>query len=375
MADVYLVGGMRSPFVRRGGVLADVHAADLLAAVTTAALDRCGVPATDVDQVITGCVTKVGDQANNVGRTAWLTAGHPAEVPAVTVDAKCGSSQQAVHYGAGLLASGAADVVVCNGVEQMTRNSLGDDARSGDRDPYGAAYRDRFEVTDQGEAAERIADRWGLDRRACDDLAVASQERAAAAIASGRFDDEVRPVGEATVDTGPRPTTPESLAALTARFRADGVLTAGNSSQITDGASAVILASRTAVARLGLAPLARVTHQVLVGVDPVLKLTGPIPATRRVLERAGVAPAGLALAEVNEAFASVLGAWLKEIPVSPDVVNVNGGAIALGHPVGATGTRLLLTAARELRSRGGGRGLVTMCCGGGLGTATLLEAA
>ncbi|ANW65385.1 hypothetical protein BCA37_18950 [Mycobacterium sp. djl-10] len=375
MRTVCLLGGRRSPFARRRGRLAEVHAADLLATVTADTLDALAIPAGDVGQVITGCVTKVGDQANNVGRTAWLTAGLPPEVPGVTVDAKCGSSQQAVHYGAALIAAGATDVVVCNGVEHMSRHPLGQDVGAEAGDPYSQRYRDLWEVTSQGEAAERIATRWRIDRRHCDELALASQERAAQALASGRLSQEITAIHQVVADDGPRPSTADTLAALRPAFDPDGVLTAGNSSQVTDGAACVVLVSDTYARAHGLQPLAEIEHQSLVGVDPDIKLTGPIPATEMILRTSGLTPSDLNLVEVNEAFASVLGAWMVEFPVPLDKINVNGGAIALGHPVGATGARLLLTAATELRLTGAHRALVTMCCGGGLGTATLLKAA
>jgi acetyl-CoA acetyltransferase family protein len=373
MPTALLLGGRRSPFLRRRGPLADVHAADLLGDVTAAALSAVGVDPADVDQVITGCVTKVGEQANNVGRTAWLAAGLPHEVPGVTIDAKCGSSQQAVHYAAGLVSSGAANLIVCNGVELMTRHPLGADV--GDNaDPYSSSYRDLYEVTSQGEAAERIARLWGLDRSYCDELALVSQERAAAAISNGFLAEEIVALQGMSADNGPRPSTRESLAALAPAFGEGGVLTAGNSSQITDGASCVVIASDRYVAERGLDALAQVEHQRLVGIDPALKLTGPIPATQEILKRSSLSPSDIDLAEVNEAFASVLGAWLAEVEIGIERTNVNGGAIALGHPVGATGARLLLTAGLELRRRGAQRALVTMCCGGGLGTATILRA-
>ncbi|MQA03175.1 MAG: acetyl-CoA C-acyltransferase [Streptosporangiales bacterium] len=375
MTAAFLLAGRRTPIGRRGGVLADEHVGDLLAGTMVTAVDAAGVEPADVDQVIVGCVTKTGDQANNVARTAWLSAGLPQEVPGVTVDAKCGSSQQAVHYAAALVTSGAVDVVLCGGIEHMSRHPLGEDIGDGMGDAYSPAYRSHYEVTSQGEAAERIADLWGLDRARCDQIAVASQERAAAAVATGRFDCEISPVGGVETDQGPRPSTLESLGRLQPVFRPEGVLTPGNSSQISDGASCVVVASDAYVRTHGLAPLAEIEHQQLVGVDPVLKLTGPIPATQRILKRADIPVSGIDTFEVNEAFASVLGAWLADIDVPLEAVNVNGGAIALGHPVGATGTRLLLTAAHELRLRGKQRALVTMCCGGGLGTATVLRAA
>lgn len=374
MRTVYLVAAGRTPFGKRGGALKDAHPAELLGNLTRQLLETAGVEAADVAQVISGCVTKTGDQANSIGRTAWLTAGLPIEVPGVTVDARCGSSQQAAHYGAGLIASGSAEVIVANGIEIMSRHPLGQDVYEGWGDPLSPQYRDIFEVTSQGESAERIADKWQLDRDYLDDFALASQERAAAAIASGRFAEEIFPVGDVDTDGGPRPSTKEGLAALQPVFRPDGVLTAGNSSQITDGASAVILASEDYVREHALEPLAIVEHQALVGVDPVMKLTGPIPATLQILERAGLTPADIGVAEINEAFASVVGAWFKETGFTHEKTNPHGGAIALGHPVGATGTRLLGTAAHEMRLKGHERALVTMCCGGGLGTATILKA-
>jgi len=373
MNTVYLVGGLRTPLTRRKGDLAETHPAELLGNLTKNALAQSGVAPSDVGQVITGCVTKTGDQANSIGRTAWLTAGLPFQVPGTTVDARCGSSQQAVHYGAGLIASGVLDVVVGNGVEHMTRHPLGQDVGEGMGDPLAPQYRDIYEVTNQGESAERIADHWKLDRTRCDEIALASQERAAKAIASGRFEVEIDPVGDVTTDNGPRTSTMESLAGLKPVFRPDGVLTAGNSSQVTDGASCVILASERYVTEHGLTPLAEIEHQHLVGVDPVWKLTGPIPATKEILARAGLKASDIGTAEVNEAFASVLGAWLAETGIAHERTNVNGGAVALGHPVGATGGRLLLTAAQELRLSGHERALVSMCCGGGLGTATILR--
>jgi len=368
----FLLGGRRTALQRRRGPLSELHAAETLGLVTAAALDACGVNPADVDQVITGCVTKVGDQANNVGRSAWLSAGLPQEIPSITIDAKCGSSQQAAHYAAALIRSGAADVVVCNGIEIMTNHPLGEDA--GNADLYPQIYKDLYEVTTQGEAAERIARKWGIDRLQCDEIALASQERAAAAIAAGRFADEVVEIGGTSIDNAPRQSTLESLSELKPVFGADGVLTAGNSSQIVDGASCIIVCSQEYLARTRTKPLARFVQETILGVDPVLKLTGPIPATQAALKASGVTTDQLSVVEVNEAFASVLGAWLAEIPVPLERVNQDGGAIALGHPVGATGARLLLTAGRQLRDGSGSHALVAMCCGGGLGTATILGA-
>ncbi len=356
----------------------------LLGSVVAEALRRGRVPPAAVDQALAGCVTQVGDQAYNIGRIAWLTAGLPESVPASTLDAQCGSSQQAVNLAAALIRSGAAEVVVAAGVELMSRHPLGSNVEGGLGEPMGRIYRERLEVTSQGEAAERIADRWGVTRAEADQIGLRSQENAGRAWAEDRFAEEVMVVDQPGADPETmvqldrdetfRSTTLETLAALPPVFRPNGRHTAGNSSQISDGAAAVVLASDAALERLGLRSLATVTAQAFVGVDPVIKLTGPIPATRAIFQRTGLGVEDFELFEVNEAFASVLGAWLREIEAPVDRVNVNGGAIALGHPVGATGARLCTTAVHELQRRGGGRALVTMCCGGGLGTATVLEA-
>ena len=378
-----IASAVRSPVGRRRGSLAGAHAGVLLGTVIAEALDRAGIPPDAVDQVLAGCVTQVGDQAYNVGRIAWLTSGLPDQVPATTLDAQCGSSHQAVNLARALIRSGDAEVVVAAGVEVMSRHPLGSNVAPGPGEPMGAAYREYHEVCSQGEAAERIADRWGIERAECDELGARSQALAAAAWDAGRFDGQVLALdlqGEdgARVtlerDEGLRTSTPESLAALKPAFRPDGRHTAGNSSQISDGAAALVLVSPTAAERHGIEPLGAVTASALVAVDPVIKLTGPIPATRRILADTGHAIADFELFEVNEAFASVVGAWRRELAVPLERVNVNGGAIALGHPVGASGARLCTTAVHELRRRGGGRALVTMCCGGGLGTASVIEA-
>jgi acetyl-CoA acetyltransferase family protein len=381
---VWVTAALRTPIGKRGRALAEVHPAELLGDVIRATLRRVELPAEAVDQALVGCVTQVGDQAYNVGRMAWLAAGLPADVPTTTLDCQCGSSQQAANLAAGLIASGNADHIVVGGVEVMSRHPLGSNVEGGIGEPMGRAYQDRYEVVNQGESAERIADRWGIDRSECDEIALRSQARAAEAWASGRFDEEVHPVdlpsadGAAQVrlrqDETFRPTTPEALAKLEPRFRRDGRHTAGNSSQISDGAACLVLSSASAARRLGLGPLAELTHQAMVGVDPVIKLTGPIPATRRLLRQAALDSSEVDRFEVNEAFASVVAAWSREIAVPETKINVNGGAIALGHPVGATGARLITTMVHDLRRRGGGRGVVTMCCGGGLGTATMLVA-
>jgi acetyl-CoA C-acetyltransferase len=378
-----IASAVRTPIGRRGGSLSGVHAGVLLGEAIAEALRRSGVPPEAVDQVLAGCVTQVGDQAYNIGRMAWLTAGLPDSVPGTTLDAQCGSSHQAVSLASALIESGGADVVVAAGVEVMSRHPLGSNVQAAAGDPLGARYREHYEVINQGESAERIADKWGIDRAECDALGLRSQTLARDAWAAGRFDAEVVAVdlpidedeGRATLarDEGLRDSTIEGLGRLEPVFRADGRHTAGNSSQISDAGAAMVLLSAEAAERFEVQPLGAVTAQTVVGVDPVLKLTGPIPATARVLQRSGLALDDFDLFEVNEAFASVVGAWLRETAAPLDKVNVNGGAIALGHPVGATGARLCGTAVHELRRRGGGRALVTMCCGGGLGTATVIE--
>ena len=376
--DAVIVSARRSPFGRRNGVLAGMHPHELLGSVHGAVIEDSGIPGPDVDMIITGCVTQIGDQSYNIGRMAALGSGLPAEVPAMTIDGQCGSSHQAVNVAASMVRSGAAEVIVASGVESMSRIPLGSAQGTGFGTPYSAGYTSRFEVVGQGESAERIADKWHITRAECDAWAVRSQQRAAAATERGRFDREVVPLsvdGEiVTRDQGIRASTPESLAALRPVFREDGRHTAANSSQISDGAAAVLVMSRSRAGKLGLTPLARVAGQAFVGVDPVLKLTGPIPATAALLNRAGLTTDDIGVFEVSEAFASVVLAWLAETGADPDRVNVNGGAIALGHPVGASGARMIATAAHELVCSGMQFAVVTMCCGGGLGTATLLEA-
>jgi len=388
VTDVVIVEALRSPIGRRNGALSTMHPADLLGAVQRAVVERAGIDPSEVEQVIGGCVTAVGEQSYNIARTAWLTAGLPLGVAASTVDAQCGSSQHATSLAAGLIASGAADVVMSCGVESMSRIPLGANTKAGPGRAIPKSYFGQYEFTSQFEGAERIADQWGITREDCDEFGLRSQERAAKAWAEGRFDreivgvdapdvdDEGKPVGtfhRVDRDGGLRETSLEALAALKPVGRPDGVHTAGSSSQISDGAAAVLLMSREKADALGLAPRARITHHTLVGVDPVLMLTGPIPATRRLLERSGLAIDDIDTVEINEAFASVVLAWEREIGPEPERVNPSGGAVALGHPVGATGARLLTTALHELERIDGTTALVTMCCGGGLGTGTILE--
>ena len=388
MPDVVIVEAARSPIGRRGGGLSTVHPADLLGAVQKALVERSGIDPAEVDQIVGGCVTQVGEQTFNIARTAWLTAGLPLTVAATTVDSQCGSSQQATNLGAGLIASGAADIVISCGVESMSRIPLGSSVKAGPGRPFPKSYFPQYEPTSQFEGAERIADKWGIGREECDAFGLQSQKRAARAWREGRYerevvaitapvlDDEGKPTGETYVvdrDEGLRETSLEKLAALKPVARDDGVHTAGTSSQISDGAAAVLMMSAERAAALGLRPRARITHHCLVGVDPVLMLTGPIDATHKVLDRAGMVMADVDTVEINEAFASVVLAWQRELSPDPETVNPNGGAIALGHPVGCTGARLITTALHELERTDGSLGLVTMCCGGGLGTGTILE--
>ena len=388
MTDVVIVEAVRTPVGKRNGGLATSHPADTLAAVQRAVVDRSGVDPSLVDQVVSGCVSQVGEQAFNVGRTAWLAAGLPLTVAATTVDTQCGSSQQATNVATALVASGVADIAVGCGVEAMSRVPIGSNAKGDYGRPIPKSYFERYEFTSQFEGAERIADKWGITRQDADGFGLRSQELAAQAWAEGRFDSQVVPVDAPDLDAdgkptgtthtvsrdeGLRETTLEKLASLKPVARENGVHTAGTSSQISDGAAALLLTSPDKAAELGLTPRARVVDTCLVGVDPVLMLTGPIDATRRLLARTGLTIADIDTFEVNEAFASVVLAWAKELEVPIEKVNPNGGAIALGHPLGGTGAVLITKALHELERTGGRYGLITMCCGGGLGTGTLIE--
>ena len=388
MTEVVIVEAVRSPVGRRGGGLSTVHPADLLGAVQRALIERAGIDPTQVEQVVGGCVTAVGEQSFNIARTSWLTAGLPLTVPATTVDSQCGSSQQATNLAAGLIASGAIDAAIACGVESMSRIPLGSNTQAGPGRAIPKSYFGRYEFTSQFEGAERIAEKWGITRADTDAFGLTSQERAGRAWTEGRFEREVVPIdapdlGEdgkptgtthhAARDEGLRETSLEKLATLKPVAREDGVHTAGTSSQISDGAAAVLLMSADKARALGLRPRARIVHQCLVGVDPVLMLTGPIDATHRILDKAGMTMEDMDEVEINEAFASVVLAWERELRPDMERVNPNGGAIALGHPVGCTGARLVTTALHELERTDGTRALVTMCCGGGLGTGTLLE--
>ncbi len=388
--EVVIVDAVRSPIGRRNGALASASSTEVLGDVLLALVERTGLDPNVVDHVVGGCVNQLGMQASNVARHAWLAAGLPLEVPAVTVNTQCGSSQEAVTLSHGLIASGIADVAVACGVELMSRIPLGSNVpREPDYGtPRGGRYARFHEPTTQFEGAERIAEKWSIERDQLDAFGKRSQDLAIAAWEQGRFDRQIVPIevpardatGTITVDRdeGLRETTLEALAGLTPITRAGGAParhTAGTASQISDGASAALLMSRRRAEQLGLRPRAIVRRSVLVGSDPVLMLTGPIVATEKILRDTGLSIDDIDLVEINEAFASVVLAWLAETHADPAKVNPNGGAIALGHPLGATGTVLLAKAVDELERTGGRLGLVTMCCGGGLGTGTLLERA
>jgi acetyl-CoA acetyltransferase family protein len=381
--EVVIVDAVRTGIGRghpEKGQYRDVHANELLGTCFRELFARTGVDPVRVDDVISGCVLQYGEQSINIARNAWLQAGLPPDVPATTVDRQCGSGQQAVNFAAALIGSGAARLVVASGVEHMSRVPFR--AEEETRAPWGTPWPqtilDRYELVHQGIAAERVAERWEIERAEMDRLALRSHHRAARATLEGRFVDEVVPItvnGTAVVtDQGIRAeSTLEALGALPPAFQAGGHVTAGNASQVSDGAAALLLAERRAADELGLPVLARIVDHIAVGSDPVLMLTGPVAATRALLARNGLSVGDVDRYEVNEAFASVLGMWQRELAPDPETVNVNGGAIALGHPLGASGARLITSLAHELRRAGAERGVVTMCCRGGLGTATLLE--
>jgi len=390
MPTAVIIDAVRTPGGKRNGKLSGWHPADLAAEVLKALVARNDLDPALVDDVIMGCVMQVGDQALNIGRNAVLAAGFPESVPATTVDRQCGSSQQSIHFAAQGVMAGAYDVAIAAGVECMTRVPMGASIGSNVGFPFGPTVFARYEpvggLVNQGISAEMVADKWELSREELDAFAARSQQRAATATAEARFDRELIPVavkdteGQVTdeilqADEGIRPgTTAETLATLKPAFKADGgKITAGNSSQITDGASGVLIMSEEKAAQFGLTPRARFVEFAVVGVDPVTMLTGPIPATAKVLERAGMKLGDIDLVEINEAFASVVLAWEKEHHPDMELVNVNGGAIALGHPLGASGAKLMATLLCELDRRGGRYGLETMCEGGGLANATIIE--
>jgi acetyl-CoA C-acetyltransferase len=384
MRRAVIVEAVRTPIGKRGGALAGLHPAELLAAAQIAVVKRAGINPGEVEQIVGGCVTQAGEQGSNVTRNAWLSAGLPFEVAATTVDCQCGSSQQANHLIAGLIETGAIDVGIACGIEAMSRVGLGANVINGPGTSKPAGF--PWDMPDQFGAAERIAKRRGITREEVDAFGLASQRKAARAVAERRFEREIAPVevpvagpdgptGERAVvraDQGPRPSTAEGLAKLKPVLP-DGIHTAGNSSQISDGAAAVLWMSEERARAAGLRPRARIRAQVLVGSDPYFHLDGPVDATRRVLEKAGMRLSDIDLYEVNEAFASVVLSWARVHEPEMERVNVNGGAIALGHPVGATGSRLITTALHELERSGRGTALISMCCGGALATGTVLE--
>lgn len=384
--DVFIIEAVRSPLGRRGGSLSSLHPTDLLGAVQKAAVERSGIDPMQIDQVVGGCVSQVGEQSFNVARNAWLAAGLPLEVPSTTVDSQCGSSQQANTLAAGLVGSGLEDVALSCGIEMMSRIPLGANFEHHGR-PIAKSYFEKYAFKSQFQGAEMIAEEYGITREDTDRFGLRSQELAGKAWSEGRFEREVVPLdapvldedGKPTEETitlsrdeGLRDTSLEKLATLKPVMEG-GVHTAGTSSQITDGASAVIVANEAAVNRLGLKPRARIVYTTIVGVDPVTMLKGPIPATEKLLSRTGLSVDDMSVFEVNEAFASVVLAWQKAVGADPERVNPNGGAIALGHPTGATGDRLLTTALHELERTGDRYALISMCCGGGLGTGTIIE--
>ncbi|MDA8038980.1 MAG: thiolase family protein [Actinomycetota bacterium] len=389
MPNAVIVDAVRTPGGRRNGKLSGWHPVDLAAETLKALAQRNDLDPAIVDDVVMGCVMQVGDQALNVGRNAVLAAGWPESVPATTVDRQCGSSQQALHFVAQGVIAGAYDVAIAAGVETMTRVPMGASIGSGVGFPFGPSVRQRYEpaggLVPQGISAEMIAEKWAISREELDGFGARSQQLGLRATEEGRFERELLPVavrdaeGNLTdellaADEGLRPgTTVETLAKLKPAFKEDGKVTAGNSSQITDGAAAVLVMSEERAVELGLRPRARVVGFSVVGVDPVTMLTGPIPATLKVLERAKLSMDDIDLVEINEAFASVVLAWEKELHPDMSKVNVNGGAIALGHPLGASGAKLMATLLNELERRGGRYGLQTMCEGGGLANATVIE--
>jgi acetyl-CoA C-acetyltransferase len=385
---VHILDAVRTPLGRRNGGLSTVHPSDLLGMAQRAVLERSEVDPVRVGQAVGGCVSQIGEQSFNITRTAWLAAGLPMSVAASTVDAQCGSGQQAANLVASLVASGACDLALACGVESMSRIPIGSNSSSGHGRPINRTYRQHYEFVNQYEAAERIARRWGVTRQDADEFAVLSQQRALAAWREGRFAGQLvevdapvlgedgKPTGEAvrvSRDEGPRESTVETLAGLKAVTGEGGVHTAASSSQISDGAAAILLAAPEETGLLAAQPRATIIDTTLVGVGPELMLTGPIDVTRQLLSRNGLSMSDLDVIEINEAFASVVLAWARELKADMDRVNPNGGAIALGHPLGATGVILLTKALYELERIDGEHALVTMCCGGGLGTGTLIR--
>jgi acetyl-CoA C-acetyltransferase len=383
MPEAYIVEAVRTPVGRRRGGLASAHPADLGAHVLKALVERSGVDPALVEDVVFGCLDTVGPQAGDIARTSWLAAGLPEEVPGVTIDRQCGSSQQAVHFAAQAVMSGTSDLVVAGGTQNMSQIPIAYSSREAalplglTEGPYAGSlgWRERYgdQPVNQFYGAELIAEKWGISREDMERFALQSHQRAARAIDEGRFDREIAPYGEVRQDEGPRrDTTLEKMAQLKP-LTEGGRLTAAVSSQVSDGASAMLIASERAVAEYGLTPRARVHHLSVRGEDPIRMLSAPIPATAYALKKTGMSIEDMDLVEINEAFAPVVLAWLKETGADPARVNVNGGAIALGHPLGATGVRLMATLLHELERTGGRYGLQTMCEGGGQANVTIIE--
>jgi len=379
--EVVIVEAVRTPMGRKDGVLSGIHPNNLGAMVLNEVVKRAGIESSLVEDVVFGNVDEVGEQGANVARNCLLTADFPYEIPATTVDRQCGSGQQAIHFAANLIQAETCDITIGGGVESMSRVPLGINITQGPGFPFQPELLKKYQLTAQGISAEEIAKKWGIERPEADEFALESYENAKRARDEGRFDREILPVDvqleglPATIktDEGIRDTSLEKLASLQPSFRPDGVHHAGNSSQITDGAAAVLLMAKEKAEELGLKARARIVAQAVVGSDPVLMLTGPISATPKILAKAGLKLSDIDLIEINEAFASVVLAWKREVNPDMSRVNVNGGAIALGHPLGATGGRLMTTLLHELERTGGRYGMQLMCCGGGLGTATIIE--
>ena len=380
MNEAYIVDAIRTPVGKRNGGLAGAHPADLGAHILRNLVDRTGIDPSAVDDVIFGCLDVIGPQAGNIARTSWLSAGLPTTVPGTTIDRQCGSSQQAVHFAAQAVLSGTADIVVAGGVQNMSMIPISASLRAGKEfgfaSPYAGAvgWQARYggQEISQFRAAELIAEKWAITREEMEEFAVASHERALRAEREGRFANELVAYGDVTRDEGPREPNLDKIRSLPT-LRPDGRITAALASQISDGASATLVVSERALRVHGLTPRARIHHLTVLGDDPVMMLTGPIPATERALARTGLTIDDIDRVEINEAFASVVLAWQRETGADLDRVNVNGGAIALGHPLGASGTKLFATLLNELERTGGRYGLQTMCEGGGMANVTIIE--
>jgi len=379
MTNAVIVGAVRTAVGRRGGKLAGVRPDDLLADTLKALVERAGIDPGIVEDVIVGCVDQVGEQGMNIARNAALIAGFPVDVCGTTLDRMCGSGQQAANFAAMGVMSGQYECVIAGGVEHMTRVPMGSNGAGPGEGPFSPRLTSAYNIVPQGLSAEMIAEQWGLKREELDELSAQSHEKAGRAIAEGRFTGEIAPIavpdgGAFAVDEGVRvPVNRERIAALAPSFKPDGVVTAANSSQISDGAAALLIMAEGKARALGLRPRARIVATALAGVDPVIMLTGPIPATRRVLAKAGLGLDAMDLIEINEAFASVVLAWARDLHPDMERVNVNGGAIALGHPLGCSGAKLMTTLLHELERRQGRYGLQTMCIGFGQGIATIIE--